>query len=87
MTLFLVLLALMLLGGGLGWLFLNDPGYVLVAWQQTSVELSLSLAFLLLLLAAVAGFFYGRAYVEARSVRAAMVTHALVNTTWRMLFS
>lgn len=55
MTLFLMLLALMLLGGGLGWLFLNDPGYVLVAWQQTSVELSLSLAMLLLLLAAVAG--------------------------------
>jgi membrane protease YdiL (CAAX protease family) len=38
------------------------------------------------LLAAVAGLFYGRAYLEARSVRAAMVTHALVNTVWRTLF-
>jgi membrane protease YdiL (CAAX protease family) len=37
-------------------------------------------------LAAVAGLFYGRAYIEARSVRAAMVTHALVNTVWRTLF-
>ncbi len=39
------------------------------------------------LMAAVAGAFYGRAYVEARSVRAAMVTHALVNTVWRTFFS
>ncbi|MGA2328462.1 MAG: CPBP family intramembrane glutamic endopeptidase [Bryobacteraceae bacterium] len=38
------------------------------------------------LLAAVAGWFYGRAYLGARSVRAAMVTHALVNTTWKMFF-
>lgn len=38
------------------------------------------------LLAAVAGLFYGRAYQATRSVRAAMVTHALVNTTWRILF-
>ncbi|MGD0014832.1 MAG: CPBP family intramembrane glutamic endopeptidase [Bryobacteraceae bacterium] len=38
-------------------------------------------------LAAVAGFFYGRAYLAARSVRAAMVTHALVNTVWRVFFS
>ncbi len=37
-------------------------------------------------LAALAGLFYGRAYMEARSVRAAMVTHALVNTVWRTLF-
>lgn len=37
-------------------------------------------------LATLAGFFYGRAYLEGRSVRAAMVTHALVNTTWRVLF-
>lgn len=37
-------------------------------------------------LAALAGLFYGRAYVEGRSVRAAMVTHALVNTVWRVLF-
>lgn len=39
------------------------------------------------ILAAVAGFFYGRAYLGARSVRAAMVTHALVNTTWKVFFS
>ncbi len=37
-------------------------------------------------IAALAGLFYGRAYMEARSVRAAMVTHALVNTVWRTLF-
>jgi uncharacterized protein len=39
------------------------------------------------ILAAVAGLFYGLAYRSARSVRAAMVTHALVNTAWRVFFS
>ncbi len=38
------------------------------------------------LLATIAGVFYGRAYLTARSVRAAMVTHALVNTVWRAFF-
>jgi uncharacterized protein len=38
------------------------------------------------LLATAAGVFYGRAYITARSIRAAMVTHALVNTAWRILF-
>ncbi|MGA2591590.1 MAG: CPBP family intramembrane glutamic endopeptidase [Bryobacteraceae bacterium] len=37
------------------------------------------------LAAAVAGWFYGRAYQEAKSIRAAMVTHALVVTLWRAL--
>jgi membrane protease YdiL (CAAX protease family) len=37
--------------------------------------------------AALAGWFYGRAYLQSRSVRAAMVTHALVSTTMRILFS
>jgi uncharacterized protein len=39
------------------------------------------------ILAAAAGLFYGRAYMTTRSVRAAMVTHALVNTAWRVFFS
>jgi len=39
------------------------------------------------IVAAVAGLFYGLAYQKARSIRAAMVAHALVNTTWRLLFS
>jgi hypothetical protein len=39
------------------------------------------------MMAAVAGVFYGRAYLNARSVKAAMVTHALVNTAWRVFFS
>jgi uncharacterized protein len=38
------------------------------------------------LVATVAGFFYGRAYSLSGSIRAAMVTHALVNTT-KMLLS
>ncbi|HEX8985391.1 MAG TPA: CPBP family intramembrane glutamic endopeptidase [Bryobacteraceae bacterium] len=38
------------------------------------------------ILAAVAGVFYGLAYRRAGSVRAAMVTHALVNTAWRIFF-
>ena len=33
------------------------------------------------LVATVAGFFYGRAYSLSGGIRAAMVTHALVNTT------
>ena len=36
--------------------------------------------------AATAGWFYGRAYQQARSIRASMVTHALVVTLWRALF-
>lgn len=38
------------------------------------------------LLAGLAGLFYGRAYQQARGIRAPMVTHALVVTTWRVLF-
>lgn len=36
------------------------------------------------LLAGLAGLFYGAAFQKARSVRASMVTHALVVTTWRV---
>ena len=39
------------------------------------------------LVAAVAGVFYGIALMRSGSVRACMVTHALVVTTWRVLFS
>jgi membrane protease YdiL (CAAX protease family) len=39
------------------------------------------------IVAAVAGLFYGRAYIKTRSVRAPMVTHALVNTVWRVFFN
>jgi len=38
------------------------------------------------LAAAVAGWFYGRAYQQAGSIRASMVTHALVVTVWRAWF-
>jgi membrane protease YdiL (CAAX protease family) len=38
------------------------------------------------LLAALAGMFYGSAYRKAGSIRAGMVTHALVNITWRVFF-
>jgi len=37
------------------------------------------------ILAALAGVAYGLAFRAARSIRAAMVTHALVVTTWRLL--
>ena len=37
-------------------------------------------------LAAIAGLFYGRAYQQAKGIRAPMVTHALVVTTWRVFF-
>jgi len=36
--------------------------------------------------AGLAGLFYGLAFIRARSVRACMVTHALVVTTWRIFF-
>lgn len=38
------------------------------------------------ILATVAGWFYGRAYLKTGSIRAAMVTHALTNVTWRVFF-
>ncbi len=37
-------------------------------------------------LAAIAGYFYGRAFLAGNGIRAAMVTHALVVATWRTLF-
>lgn len=39
------------------------------------------------LLATCAGLFYGRAYIQARSIRAAMVTHALVVTVWKVFLA
>jgi Type II CAAX prenyl endopeptidase Rce1-like len=41
----------------------------------------------LAIVAAALGFFCGLSLLRARSVRASMVTHALVATTWRMFFS
>lgn len=41
----------------------------------------------LAIVAGVLGFFCGLSLLKARSVRASMVTHALVATTWRMFFS
>ena len=38
------------------------------------------------IVAAVAGCFYGRAYQKAGTIRAPMVTHALVVTIWKVLF-
>ena len=35
----------------------------------------------------VSGVFYGLAFLKVRSVRAAMVTHALVVATWRLFFA
>src|SRR5262249_32787581 len=37
-------------------------------------------------LAALLGLFCGLAFRQARSIRASMVTHALVVTTWRVFF-
>jgi membrane protease YdiL (CAAX protease family) len=39
------------------------------------------------LLATLAHYVYGRAFLEAGSIRAAMVCHALVVVTWRVLLS
>ncbi len=39
------------------------------------------------ILGGVSGVFYGLSFLKARSVRASMVTHALVVTTWRMFFT
>lgn len=38
-------------------------------------------------LAGLAGLFYGISFLRSRSIRASMVTHALVVTTWRSLFA
>ncbi|MCE5309481.1 MAG: CPBP family intramembrane metalloprotease [Acidobacteriales bacterium] len=39
------------------------------------------------LIAAIAGWFYGRAYLKTGSIRAAMVAHALTNVTWKAFFA
>ena len=39
------------------------------------------------ILGGIAGVFYGWAFLRAKSVRASMVTHALVVTTWRVFFT
>lgn len=41
----------------------------------------------LALLAGIAGWFYGQAYRKRNSVVASSITHALVASTWRMLFA
>jgi uncharacterized protein len=41
----------------------------------------------LAVLAGCAGLFYGQAYSQARSIRAPMVTHALVVTTWKVFLT
>jgi HemY protein len=51
---FFLVLVLMGLGGVLGLMVLRDPGYVLVSWQQTSVEMGLWLGGLLWLLSVIA---------------------------------
>jgi membrane protease YdiL (CAAX protease family) len=38
-------------------------------------------------LASLAGLFYGAAFNRAKSIKASMVAHALVVTTWRIFFS
>ncbi|MBI3210636.1 MAG: CPBP family intramembrane metalloprotease [Candidatus Solibacter usitatus] len=39
------------------------------------------------LCATVAGVFYGLAFLRGKSIRSSMVTHALVNTAWRVFFT
>ena len=39
------------------------------------------------LVGGISGVFYGLAFLKAKSIRASMVTHALVVTTWRVLFT
>jgi len=39
------------------------------------------------IVAGAAGIFYGLAFLKAQSVRASMVTHALLVTTWRVFFA
>src|SRR5260370_1330952 len=39
------------------------------------------------IVAGAAGIFYGLAFLKAKSVRASMVTHALLVTTWRVFFA
>ena len=39
------------------------------------------------IIGAIAGVFYGIAFLQAGSMRASMVTHALVVTTWRVFFT
>lgn len=39
------------------------------------------------IIAGLAGLFYGVAYLQTRSIRASMVTHALVVTAWKSLFA
>ena len=39
------------------------------------------------ILAAVAGLFYGAAFAQTRDIRTSMVMHALLVTTWQLLFN
>jgi membrane protease YdiL (CAAX protease family) len=41
----------------------------------------------IVVMAALAGVFYGLAFRQARSIRASMVTHALTVTVWKLFFS
>jgi predicted Abi (CAAX) family protease len=41
----------------------------------------------MVIIAGIHGIFCGHAYAQAGSVRASMVTHALVVTTWKVFLS
>lgn len=72
-----------------GWLGSDAAGLVLAAVLFGAAHLSFAKFpnWRFALLATLAGLFYGRAYLAARSVRAAMIAHALVNTAWRVFLS
>lgn len=53
--LFLIALLILMAGGSLGLMMARDPGYVLIAWHQTSIEMSLWLALMLMLCGIVLG--------------------------------
>lgn len=72
-----------------GWLRSSMAGMILASVLFGLVHLPFRappLNWRFALLAAAAGFFYGRAFRAGRGIRAAMVTHALVNTSWRVFF-
>jgi membrane protease YdiL (CAAX protease family) len=72
-----------------GWLGNDTAGLVLAAILFGAAHLTFARFpnWRFALLATLAGLFYGRAYLTGRSVRAAMVAHALVNTAWRVFLS
>ena len=65
-------------------LLLTAALFGLAHWNKRLVDLNGNFNWRYVLMAAIAGVFYGRAWRAQRRVGASAITHASVDTTWSL---